>query len=157
MRRPATGGVLSGAVVVGYDGSEAGEAALARAIEEASTAGSQLVVVTVAEMPLDPEGPMSFGTYADRPAASLPLVEPPDTERVQAAARRRVGAAGIAADYVWEAGDVPGALVREARNREAAAIVVGKGHHGRLARWLGTDVAAEVERTAGCRVIVVDG
>ena len=37
-----------------------------------------------------------------------------------------------------------------------AAIVLGKGHHGRLGRWLGTDVAQEVERSTDCPVIVVD-
>lgn len=148
---------MTGPVVVGYDGSDASEAALGRAIEEASTAGARLVVVTVAEMPLDPAGPMSFGTYADGPAPSFPLAEPPEMERVQEAARVRIDAAGLGADYVWEAGDVASALVREATSRHASAVVVGKGHHGRLGRWLGTDVAADVEREAGCPVVVVDG
>ena len=43
-------------VVVGYDATPAGEAALERALEEAATSGGKLVVVTVAEMPLDVEG-----------------------------------------------------------------------------------------------------
>ena len=49
------------------------------------------------------------------------------------------------------------ALVREAKDRGAAAIVLGKGHHSRLGRWLGTDVAAG-GRALGraVRVIVVD-
>lgn len=145
-----------GDVVVGYDGTEASEAALERAIVEAAATGGRLVVVTVAELPLDAEGPMSFGTLGDGPSTALPLVEPPEAERLLAAAREKIEAAGIPADYVWETGEPSGAIVREARGRGAAAVVVGKGHHGRLARWLGTDVAAEVERSAGCKVIVVE-
>ena len=146
---------MSGPIVVGYDGSEAAEPALARAIEEASAAGASVVVVSVAEMPFDPEAPMNYGTYTDRPAG-VPIYEPAEQEEILGAARARLDAAGVRADYVWEAGDVATALVREAKDRGAAAIVLGKGHHGRLGRWLGTDVAQEVERSAECPVIVVD-
>ena len=113
------------------------------------------MVVSVAEMPFDPEAPMNYGTYTDAPK-SVPLHEPGEQEQVLAAARARIDAAGVEADYVWEAGDVATALVREAKDRGAAAVLLGKGHHGRLGRWLGTDVAQEVERSAGCPVIVVD-
>jgi nucleotide-binding universal stress UspA family protein len=143
-------------IVVGYDDTRAGEAALERALEEATASGGKLVVVMVSEMPLDVEGPMSFGTPGDGFATPLPLVEPPDTQRLRAAASERIEAAGVEADYVWETGEPAGAIVREARDRGAAAIVVGKGHHSRLARWLGADIAAEVERAAGCKVIVVE-
>jgi nucleotide-binding universal stress UspA family protein len=146
---------VSGPYIVGYDGSDAAEPALARAIEEASAAGASVVVVSVAEMPFDPEAPMNYGTYTDAPAMP-PLYEPAEQEQVLGGARARLEAAGVDADYVWEAGDVATALVREAKDRGAAAIVLGKGHHGRLGRWLGTDVAQEVERSADCPVIVVD-
>jgi nucleotide-binding universal stress UspA family protein len=147
---------VTAAIVVGYDDTRAGEAALERALEEATASGGKLVVVMVSEMPLDVEGPMSFGTPGDGFATPLPLVEPPDTQRLRAAASERIEAAGVEADYVWETGEPAGAIVREARDRGAAAIVVGKGHHSRLGRWLGTDTAAEVERAAGCQVIVVE-
>jgi nucleotide-binding universal stress UspA family protein len=143
-------------IVVGYDGSDASEAALGRAIDEAKSAGARLVVVSVAPMPLDAAGPMSFGTLGDGFATPLPLVEPPEMDAVISAAAERVDAASVQADYVWETGDPAAAIVREARDRSAAAIVVGHGHHSRLGRWLGTDIAAEVERDAGCRVIVVE-
>jgi len=148
---------VSGPVVVGWDGSAAAGVALDRAIEEASSAGASLVVVTVSAMPFEVEGPMSVGTL-EGPATSLPLVEPPEVEHLFAAARERIEPAGVSADYVWEAGDPAAAIVREARNRHAGAIVVGKGHHSRLGRWLGADVAAGVESAIGndCRVIVVD-
>jgi nucleotide-binding universal stress UspA family protein len=147
---------VSAPIVVGYDGSEASEAALGRAIEEARVAGAKLVVVTVAPLPLEAAGPMSFGTLGDGFATPLPVVEPPEFEQTQAAAAERIDAASVEADYVWETGDPSTALVREARERGAAAIVVGHGHHSRLGRWLGTDIAKEVERDAGCPVIVVE-
>ena len=148
---------MSAPVIVGWDGSPAAGNALDRAIQEASAAGSTLVIVTVSAMPLEVEGPMSLGSI-DGPATALPLVEPPEVERLFAAARERVERAGVTADYVWEAGEPATAIVREARNRKAGTIVVGQGHHNRLARWFGADVAAGVAREAGadCNVIVVD-
>jgi nucleotide-binding universal stress UspA family protein len=144
--------------VVGYDGSDASRAALARGIADAVGSGARLVVVSVAEMPLEVEGPMTFGIPGDGPATSLPIAAPADLEGLLAEAQEQVDAAGVEADYVWETGEPVGALVREARDRGAAAIVVGKGHHGRVGRWLGADVAAELERAApeGCSVIVVE-
>ena len=145
-------------VVVGYDGSDAARPALARAIADASGSGARLVVVTVATMPLDAEGPMAYGTLSDGPVPVLPITPPPEIEGVQEEAREQIDAAGVDADYVWETGVPVAALLREARDRNASAIVVGKGHHSRLGRWLGADVAAELERDApeGCNVIVVE-
>jgi nucleotide-binding universal stress UspA family protein len=148
---------VTGPVVVGYDGSKASEAALTRAIEEAGSAEAALVVVSVVEMPLEAEGPITFGVgVGDAPLPTLPIVPPPEIEGLLDAARTRVEAAGVDADYVWETGDPAGAILNEARDRSASAIVVGHGHHSRLGRWFGTDTAAEIERAAGCRVIVVD-
>ena len=145
-------------VVVGYDGSEASQPALARAIADAGTSGARLVVVTVAMMPLNADGPMAYGTLSDGPVPVLPITPPPEIEGVLEEAREQIDAAGVDADYVWETGVPVAALVREARDRNASAIVVGKGHHSRLGRWLGADVAAELEREApdGCNVIVVE-
>jgi nucleotide-binding universal stress UspA family protein len=157
MLAPHGNDVVSAPIVVGYDGSEAAQAALDRAIEEAGLSGARLVVVAVSELTLDPEGPMSFGTYDVGPVPTLPLSEPPEIEHVLAAARTRIEAANVQADYVWEAGEPAGAILREARERGAGLVVVGKTHHSRLGRWLGTDVAAEVERAAGCPVLLVEG
>jgi nucleotide-binding universal stress UspA family protein len=145
---------VSAPVVVGYDGSDSAHPALTRAIEEAAAAGGKLVVVAASPLPVDPSGPVSMGVLGDEVFA-VPLEEPPEIERVLADARGRVEEAGIQADYVWDAGDAAAAILREAQERGAGLIVVGKGHHGRLARWLGTDVAASVEHHAGCRVLVV--
>ena len=86
----------------------------------------------------------------------IPLVEPPELEPLLAEARERIEAAGVTADYLWDVGEPATAIVGAARDRGAELVVVGKGQHGRIARWLGADVAAEVEREAGCPVIVVE-
>jgi nucleotide-binding universal stress UspA family protein len=143
-------------IVVGYDGDEPAARALVRAIEEAGRSPARLVVVAVSEMPLNPEGPQSFGTLDDTPARMIPLVEPPELEPVFAAARSRVEAAGLEADYMWAAGEPANAIVGAARDRGADLVVLGSHHHGLFSRLLGTDVAAEVKRSAGCDVIVVD-
>lgn len=145
-----------GTIVVGYDGDDASGRALDRAIEEARSAHARLVVVAVAEMPLNPEGPQNYGTLDDSPARMIPLVEPPELEAVFAAARDRIEAAGVKADYAWAAGEPAGAIVGEARDRKADLVVLGSHHHSLFSRILGTDVAAEVKRSAGCDVLVVD-
>lgn len=144
------------AIVVGYDGREASNKALDRAIEEAQARSARLVVVSVAEMPVNPEGPQTFGTLSDSPARMIPLVAPPELEAVLAAARDRIEGEGLTADYVWAAGEPADAIVGTARDRKAQLVVLGRHRHGFLERVLGTDVADEVQRAAGCDVLVVD-
>jgi nucleotide-binding universal stress UspA family protein len=143
-------------IVVGYDGEPPATRALDRAIDEARSSEGRLVVVAVSEMPLNPEGPQSFGRIDDTPADMIPLVEPPELTPVFAAARERIDAAGLSADFVWGAGEPANAIVGAARDRKADVVVVGAHHHGLLSRLFGTDVPAEVKRSAGCDVIVVE-
>jgi nucleotide-binding universal stress UspA family protein len=143
-------------IVVGFDGDESATRALDRAIEEAQRSGGRLVVIAVSEMLLNPEGPQNFGTLDDSPARMIPLVEPPELEPVFAAARERIEAAGLTAEYSWAAGEPANAIVGLARERQADVIVLGSHHHGLISRVLGTDVAAEVKRSVGSDVIVVD-
>jgi nucleotide-binding universal stress UspA family protein len=142
-------------IVVGYDGAERSSQALDRAIDEAHSARAQLLVVAVAEMPLNPEGPQNFGSL-DEPARMIPLVEPPELEPVLAEARQRVESAGLTGEYMWAAGDPADAIVGAARERGAELIVIGSHHHSLFARILGPDVATQVKRDAGCDVIVAD-
>ena len=79
--------------------------------------GDELVVVSVAEMPFNPEGPQNFGTLGDTPARMIPLVEPEELEPVREQARAKIEAAGIAADYVWGAGEPASAIVGAANDR----------------------------------------
>jgi nucleotide-binding universal stress UspA family protein len=145
-----------GPIVVGYDDEDAAERALERALAEAKARGAQLVVVSVLELPLDPEGPYSFGTLDDSPARMIPLVVPDELEPVLARARERVAAEGVAADFLWAAGDPANVLVDVVRDRGASLIVVGTHHHSFLAKLVGEDVAAEVKRHAGADVLVVE-
>ena len=143
-------------IVVGYDDEDAAKRALERALQEAKGSRAKLVVVSVVELPLDPEGPRNFGTLDDGPARAIPRVVPDDLEPVLAHARARVAAEGVAADFLWAAGDPANVLVDVARDRRASLVVVGRHHHGFLANLVGSDVAAEVKRHAGADVLVVD-
>jgi nucleotide-binding universal stress UspA family protein len=143
-------------VVVGYDGHDAAERALDRAIAEAAAAKTDLVVVAVVEMPLNPEGPQNFGTLDDSPAAMIPLVTPPEIEFLFDRARDRIEAAGVEADFVWSAGEPARELVAVARDRDASLLVVGHHHHSLLGRLFDEDVAAAVRREAHTEVVTVD-
>ena len=52
---------MAGTILIGFDDSDVAERALDRAIAEAKSSGDPLVVVAVADMPFDPEGPQGFG------------------------------------------------------------------------------------------------
>ena len=134
--------VVASTIVVGYDGAERSSKALDRAIDEAREDGAKLVVVAVAEMPLNPEGPQNFGTLDDSPARMIPLVEPPELEPVLAEAKERVESAGLTGEYMWAAGDPANEIVEVAKDRKAALIVIGSHHHSLFARLLGATPAA---------------
>jgi nucleotide-binding universal stress UspA family protein len=146
---------MAGTIVVGYDGHDSAERALDRAIEEARSSSSKLVVVAVAEMPLDPQGMQNYGTLDDSPPRSLPVVAPPELEATLGKARERIEAAGLTGDYIWAAGEPAGEILGAAKERKATLIVVGEHHHGFFGRLLGQDVTGEVQREAGCDVIAV--
>jgi nucleotide-binding universal stress UspA family protein len=147
---------LTQTIIVGYDGEPPAERALTRAIDEAKAKQAELVVVAVAEMPLDPEGPQSFGTPDDGAPYVLPPIAPPEEERLLAAARERIEGEGLSADYVWAAGNPAQALVGVARDRHADLVVLGAHHHGLFGRLLGADVAWQVEKQLGFETVVVD-
>ena len=141
---------------MGYDDKEPAKRALERAIEEAKSSAALLVVVSIVEMPLDPEGPHNFGTLDDSPARMIPLVVPPELESVQAHAEERIASAGLRAEFVWAVGDPARQIVDVARDRKASLVLLGSHHHSLLGRLLGADVAAEVEREVGAKLIVVE-
>jgi nucleotide-binding universal stress UspA family protein len=147
---------VSSTIVVGYDGEDVAARALDRAIDEARSAKAKLLVVSVTEMPLNPEGPQNFGTLDDSPARMLPLVAPPELESLLEEARAKVEAGGLSGDYAWAAGEPANAIVGAAKESRARLIVLGSHHHGMLSRLLGADVADQVKRDAGCEVLVVE-
>jgi len=138
-------------ILVAYDGSDGARRALERAIAE----GGRITVLAVEAMPLDPDVPRNFGTLddiADWEGAAR--TAPPDVAAHLREAGERLTAVGLEADLIWAAGE-PGQEIADAARRVGAdAIVLGEHHHGRLASFFGADVDAEVQREAGCEVIL---
>jgi nucleotide-binding universal stress UspA family protein len=142
-------------ILVGYDGSAGAQRALERAIEEAQKTRAHITVVSVLNVPLDPDVPRNFGTLddiSDREGEALG--PPPEVVEHLAAARARLAEAGIDADLTWGAGPPGDVIVKAAERVRADVIVVGEHHHGFLARFVGADVGADVQRAAGCDVIL---
>lgn len=143
-------------ILVGYDGSDASVRALGRAAADARAAHTRLLVLAVLELPLDPRDPRNFGTAGDGRPPDGPFPDPPEITAVLEDARSRLEDAGVAADYLWAPGEPARLILEVARERDAAAIVLGHHHHTLLGRLFGTDVAADVERQADRPVVVVD-
>jgi nucleotide-binding universal stress UspA family protein len=112
-------------------------------------------VLSVANVPLDPEAPRYFGTFDDISAREgAPLAPPPDVVAHLTEARDRLAAHGLEADLAWAAGEPAEAIVETARRIRAQLIVLGEHHHGFLGSLFGADVDAAVQREAGCQVIL---
>jgi nucleotide-binding universal stress UspA family protein len=142
-------------VLVGFDDSAAARRALERGIAEAQTRRTRLVVLSVFEVPLDPQVDRFFGTLDDIAVwEGKPIAPPPELVGLLTQARDEVEAAGVQADFMWAAGEPANAIVEAARDTRADVVVLGEHHHGFLAGLFGGDVAAAVERELGSAVIV---
>jgi nucleotide-binding universal stress UspA family protein len=140
-------------ILVGYDGSGGARRALDSAIAEARERRSRITVLAVEELPLDPQGPRNFGTLGDIAAwEGRELEAPPDVVQHLAEARDALTAAGVDGELSWAAGEPAAAIIDAARSLGADVIILGEHHHGFLTRYLGADVASEVQRVAGCAV-----
>jgi nucleotide-binding universal stress UspA family protein len=146
---------MSETIVVGWDDKEPARRALDRAIEEARKRSGRLVVIAVAEMPLDPADPRNFGTLDDR-SVELGVQETPELERALGDARAVIEPTGIEAEYLWAAGEPGNQIVDLAGDRGASLIVIGGHHEGFFARTFGLSVQEEVKKHADCEVIVVE-
>jgi nucleotide-binding universal stress UspA family protein len=141
-------------ILVGFDDSPPALRALERAIGEAQP-GDRMVVLVVAETPLDLVEPRSQGALLESAEVPALLPEPPEVTAALAHAREVLERDGLTADLAWAVGDAAAAIVDVARLRAADLIVVGERHHGLLGRMFGEDAAGEVRRLAGCEVIAV--
>jgi nucleotide-binding universal stress UspA family protein len=142
-------------ILVGYDGSDGGKRALDRAIAEAHDSHGQVTVLSVANMPLDLDVPRNFGTLddiSDDEGRALP--PPPDVVAHLTEARDRLASAGLEANLTWTAGEPGAAILETAKEMRAQVIILGEHHHGMLGNLFGADVDAEVQREAGCDVIL---
>ncbi len=142
-------------VLVGFDDSAAARRALDRGIAEAQARKARLIVLSVFEVPLDPQVDRFFGTLDDvSDWEGQPISPPPELVGLLARARDEVEAAGLHAEFMWAAGEPGNAIVEAARDARADTVVLGEHHHGFLAGLFGSDVAAAVERELGSAVIV---
>jgi nucleotide-binding universal stress UspA family protein len=155
----------SGPVIIGFDGSPASQ----RAVHEAATlfaprpamvvvvweAGQAFDLTLVPTRALDvPIGGVDLRTAAELDQAMY--------EEAQQLARCGVQLAidgGLEADGLVVADDVTVAdtLVRLAKERDAAVVVVGTHRHGRLAELLLGSTAKGVIERAPCPVLAVRG
>ena len=142
-------------ILVGYDGSDGGKRALERAISEAHESRGRITVLIVANMPLDIDVPRNFGTLDDISAdEGKALPAPPDVVAQLTEASKRLASAGLEANLTWTTGDPGRAIVETAKEIRAQVIILGDHHHGLLGNLFGADVDAEVQREAGCEVIL---
>ena len=142
-------------VLVGFDDSAAARRALDRGIAEAQARKARLIVLSVFEVPLDPQVDRFFGTLDDiTDWEGQPISPPPELVGLLARARDEVEAAGLHAEFMWAAGEPGNAIVEAARDARADTVVLGEHHHGFLAGLFGSDVAAAVERELGSAVIL---
>lgn len=142
-------------VLVGFDGSAAARRALDRGITEARERHARLIVLSVFEVPLDPQVDRYFGTLDDvADWEGQPIAPPPELVGLLAEARGQIEGAGLEAEFMWAAGEPGRAIADAARDAQADVVVLGEHHHGFLSGLLGTDVAAEVERRLGRAVLL---
>jgi nucleotide-binding universal stress UspA family protein len=142
-------------ILVGYDGSEGGKRALERAVLEAHDSRGSITVLSVANVPLDLDVPRNFGTLDDISANEGEALSPPPSIVAELTeASERLASAGIEADLLWRAGEPGSAIVETAKEIRAQVIILGEHHHGLLGNLFGADVDGEVQREAGCEVIL---
>src|SRR5262245_9293962 len=142
-------------ILVGYDGSDGGKRALDRAIAEAHESRGRITVLSVSNMPLDLDVPRNFGTLGDISAREGEALQaPPEVVAHLTEAGERLAAAGLEANLMWTPGNPGHAIVETAKEIRAHVIVLGEHHHGLLGNLFGADVDAEVQREAGCEVIL---
>ena len=141
---------------MGYDGRDASELALDRALAESARRRVRLVVVVVADLPVLPVAALDRAeAIAYEPLTDWSPEGPVTIRPVVESARRRIEEAGVDGEVTWTYGDPATEILRVAGEEDASAIVVGAHHHSAVSRLLGGDVAADVIRSADRDVIVV--
>lgn len=144
-------------IVVGYDGTQPAEHALARAVELAKAFGSRIVVAdVVTPQPAEPVvGAFGLTPYGMR-TADLAI---PADEEVWRHHREHVESfltgTGVGHEFAGVVGEAVLEIVDVAESRHADLIVVGTREPGFLDRLLGGSVSQGVVRRAHCDVLVV--
>jgi nucleotide-binding universal stress UspA family protein len=143
-------------LLVGYDGREESEIALAEAFSEARSRGVNLVVLVVAGLPpevVDPVQPGGIGIGF----AAYPEITPDgpiEIQPIMERAREKLAASGVEGHVEWSIGDPASEIMRVADEVDACAIVIGTHHHSALERLFGGDISKSVVRHAHRDVVV---
>jgi nucleotide-binding universal stress UspA family protein len=145
-------------IVVGYDGTEPAERALARAVELAQAFGSKVVVAdVVTPQPVEPvTGAFGLMPYGVRTAAlDVPVVDDELWRRHRERVESVLADTGVQHEFAGVVGEPALEIVDVATSRHADLIVVGTREPGFLERLFGGSVSQGVARHAHCDVLVV--
>ena len=161
MSTPPTAPQRTGPVVIGYDGSPVADRALAEAAGLLAPRPALVVVVWEAGRGFEAAWPV--GLEAPVPVLDIRTALELEEAFYEAAERTaRQGASlamsmGLQAESLVVADDISVAdtLIRVARERDAAAVVVGAHRHGALSEVLLGSTSRDVIRHAPCPAIVV--
>lgn len=134
---------MSGTLVVGYDGSQTAERALAHAVEVAKKQDARIVLVHVLEW-----SPYSFLTPEELEERHSRRKE--ELARAESAVispvKSRLEAEGLSVETQINYGHTAEILMKVAQDRGASQIVVGRdGHGGFASRFFGSTAATLVQ------------
>lgn len=144
-------------IVVGYDGLQPAEHALARALSLAQAFGAKVVVADVAVPVPVHEAPGAFG-YGPYHSYTAELGLRTDTvlwQRHQDHIAQLFDAAGVACEFTGVVGQPASEILDVADQVDADLIVVGTREPGFLERLFGGSVSQGVARQARCDVLIV--
>jgi nucleotide-binding universal stress UspA family protein len=135
-------------IVVGVDGSEPSEHALAWAIEEAGLRDARVEVVTAWFL-----APMIYGASNLLPPTVSDRAVESDAQEIAKAAADKVRTAGLEVESSVHAGHASDVLVGQSDG--ADLLVVGSRGHGGFAGLLLGSVSAQCAHHAHCPVVIV--
>lgn len=144
-------------IVVGYDGTQPAEHALARAVELAQAFGARIVVADVVTAPpLEPmQGAFGLTPYYVRTAELGVHADEELWKRHRAQVDSFLAGTGVTHEFAGVVGEPAIEIVDVAADRHADLIVVGTREAGFLDRLFGGSVSEGIARRARCDVLVV--
>ena len=131
-------------ILVAYDDTASGKAALQRAVDMTARLDAELIVLTVAPV-------VNLGRGGAR---TDPVDSPARRDQVLANARAYLSEHGVDARYVRTTGRPADAIVHMAEEYGADLIIVGRRSTNLFKRLLGQSVSEDVLHKARCTVLV---